>query len=146
MLWVLDEFCNTNKHRRLLLTGIRAASVPGFETREINGKLWANVDLPRVDKDATIGPFPIVGSEVQMEGPIVAYIAFDEGPTGDEEVSRVLNETLNFLIAGVFQGSRGFSNGDSTWAQLRVYLSCAAQSQNACWGSDASRPNSATGL
>jgi hypothetical protein len=107
-LWVIDDLCNINKHRRLVLTGSRAFSA-NFETHIIDGKLWAHGELPIVDKEATLGPFPINnGAKVQMDRNIVAFIAFDEGAYKDMEVSLVLNEMLKYVLKEILPKFRRF--------------------------------------
>jgi hypothetical protein len=59
MLWVLDDLCNINKHRRVLTTEL-CGGPSNLELRLVNGELFAHVDLASIKKDAKIGPFPIV--------------------------------------------------------------------------------------
>jgi|ERR1039458_8216620 hypothetical protein len=98
ILWVMDDFCNINKHRRVLLTMLRGASGTIEETRIIDGKLWLRTELPRVDRDTKIGPFPIVnGGQVQVNTQIIAFVAFDEGAAQNMEVSLCLGGMLNYI-------------------------------------------------
>jgi len=95
-LWVVDEFCNINKHRRVLLTTLVGGSGTIEETRTIDGKLWLRTaDLPRESK---VGPFPIVnGGQVQVDSQILAFIAFDEDVVRGKEVSSHLGAMLNYV-------------------------------------------------
>jgi hypothetical protein len=61
--WVLDKLCNINKHRRILLTGVR----PGLAGY-----------VPGSDQYAIIPPGP-PGSQMNKTLDLVAYIAFEEG-------------------------------------------------------------------
>ncbi len=98
LVWVLDEFCNVNKHRRLLLTMLRGASATIEETRTVDGKLWMRTELPRVNCDSRVGPFPIVdGTHVQVATQVISFVAFDEGAAQGMEVSLALGGILNFV-------------------------------------------------
>ena len=59
-LWILDELANINKHRRLLLTDLRAARVNMTVTPdEAGGGLIAtNVRMPTFQRNAKFEPFP----------------------------------------------------------------------------------------
>jgi len=98
MLWVLDDFCNINKHRRVLLTVLRGGCGTIDETRTVDGKLWIRTELPRVDRDTKVGPFPVVdGAQVQVNAQIIAFLAFDEGAAQGVEVSTCLGEMLKYV-------------------------------------------------
>lgn len=98
ILWVLDDFCNVNKHRRLLLTMLRGASGSIEETRTIDGKVWIRTELSHVEPDAKVGPFPIVeGGRVHVNAPVISFLAFDEGAARGMEVSSRLGAMLNYV-------------------------------------------------
>jgi hypothetical protein len=102
IFWVVDEFSNINKHRRLVLTILRGATGTIDETKIIDGKLWIRTELPRVDQETKVGPFPIVdGTHVQVNSQIIAFIAFDEGAAQGMEVSTCLGGMLNYIANNV---------------------------------------------
>jgi hypothetical protein len=94
ILWVLNEFANINKHRRLLVTVLRAAESK-VEVVTIGGKLFATGTIPRFNDDARIGPFPMVGeNQMQVNTQIVASVTFNEGTATGIEVCTCLNAML----------------------------------------------------
>ena len=98
ILWVMDDLCNINKHRRILLTQLRGASGTIDDRKTINGKLWLHTELPRVDRDTKVGPFPIVnGGQVQVNTQIIVFVAFDEGSAQNIEASNCLGGMLNYV-------------------------------------------------
>jgi hypothetical protein len=104
MLWIIDDLCNINKHRRVLLTHLHGSQAPGdIEIQTVNGELRANVDLVTMKNDAKIGPFPIVngscgpGVQVGTNLHILAFMSFNEGAAQNMEVCLVLNEMLRYL-------------------------------------------------
>ena len=61
LLWIIDDLCNTNKHRRVLLTKMHGGLAPeDTETKIVDGEVWTRVDLSKIKDDTKIGPFPIV--------------------------------------------------------------------------------------
>ncbi len=105
MLAVLDHLCHIDKHRRVLLTHLHGGIAPHeIVTQEIDGQTWAEVDLgAMLDKDAKIGPFPIVdgplgpGIQVDVKPHLLAFIAFGEGAAKDMQVGVVLGGMLRYV-------------------------------------------------
>jgi hypothetical protein len=105
-LWVIDDLCNINKHRRLLVINL-TGGLSDIQPETFNGQLFAPVDFSTLNKDANIGPFPIVpgphgpGLQVEKDIKIVAYIAFNEGAARNLEICSVLNGTLQYINSAV---------------------------------------------
>jgi hypothetical protein len=104
ILWVIDDFCNINKHRRLLLTRMHGAPAPeDTETKIINGEVWVHVDLSKIKDDAKIVPFPVVdgpegpGIEMPMKLNILAFVAFNEGATKGMHVTATMAGILKYI-------------------------------------------------
>jgi hypothetical protein len=106
VLWILNELANTNKHRRLLVTDLRAAEINLTLRPDKSGGIVANLraptlTLPSFKRNAKFRNFPVVnvipGQEVQMDRKIIVCVTFDEGPVQGCEVS----ETLNLLMAHI---------------------------------------------
>jgi hypothetical protein len=114
VLWILDDLCNINKHRRVLLTRLVGGMVDHLETKTVDGVLLANLNISRVKQK--IGPFPIVdavhgpGVQVDVNPQILAYVAFNEGATQDMDVGLVLNELMRFVNSVVFPRFERFFN------------------------------------
>ena len=106
MLWILDDLCNINKHRRVLLTNI-VGGPSDIELKTINGQLLGRVDFTGINRDAKIGPFPIVdgpegrGVRVDVNPNITAYLAFDEGSAQNMDVGFVVSNVLKFVTLTV---------------------------------------------
>ena len=99
-LFVIDDLCNINKHRRILLTSVHGGSVPfdEFQTVDIGGQPMVKIDVSRLNKDAKIGPFPIVdGTKVQVNSQVVAFIAFDEGAVKNMEMTHLMMSMMMFI-------------------------------------------------
>jgi hypothetical protein len=56
MLSVLDDLCNINKHRRVLLTNL-SCGVRDMELKTVDGELFGRIT--RIEDHAKVGPFPI---------------------------------------------------------------------------------------
>jgi hypothetical protein len=98
MLWVIDDLCNINKHRRLLLTHLHGSPRPDdLELRTVKGELWAQVDVTTMKRETKIGPFPIIDGKVHMDAHVIAFLSFDEGAAQNLDVCLVLNELLRFV-------------------------------------------------
>jgi hypothetical protein len=103
-LHVMDDLCNINKHRRVLLTYLHGGIAPkDMESKVVDGDLFAKLDFGHSRKDATIGPFPIIdgpqgpGLKVDMDLHLIAFIAFNEGTTEDMEVGLVSKMILEYV-------------------------------------------------
>lgn len=97
LLWALDKFTNINKHRRVLLTEIKAAPMGDIQVFDIDGELWAHGTLPAVNEDAKLGPYPVSGGQAQVNPKIVAFVGFDEPPAKGKEVGTILNGILRHV-------------------------------------------------
>ena len=90
ILWSVDELTNINKHRRILLTGLMATTVPKENFVIQDGQVWVHHPAGPVqvfDSNTQFGPFPIIDGKVHMDTQIAAAMAFDEGPAKGMEVS-----------------------------------------------------------
>ena len=97
-LWALDYLTNVNKHRRVLLTDMKAAPMgEDIEIVDINGELWWHGNMPSADENTKLGPFPVSGGEVKMDQKILAFIAFNEAPVAGKEVTTFLNGVMRFV-------------------------------------------------
>jgi hypothetical protein len=102
MLWVLDDLCNINKHRRVLLTGLRGGP-SDLELLHINGEVFGRVNLARIKENTDIGPYPIVdgpmglGVRIDVNPNIAVHIAFAEGTIQNLDVGLLLAEMLNYI-------------------------------------------------
>ena len=77
---------------------LRGAGGSIEETRMVDGKLWMRTELPRVDHDSRVGPFPSVdGTHVHVTSQIISFVAFDEGGAEGMEVSLTLGGILNYV-------------------------------------------------
>jgi hypothetical protein len=103
---VIDDLCNINKHRRILLTHLHGGlAPPDFATQETaDGTTWALVDLAAMHQsDAKIGPYPIVdgpqgrGLQMDMRPHIIAFIAFNEGVTQNMNICVVLGRMIEYV-------------------------------------------------
>ena len=104
LLWIADDFCNINKHRRILLTRLHSGAAPeGTKTRVIDGKNWTYTDLAAVASNTKIGPFPIIGGTVKMPMNlhIISFIAFDEGAAKGVEITTVMRGMRDYIRASV---------------------------------------------
>ena len=82
VLQVMDDLCNINKHRRVLLTHLHGGVAPeNMESKIVGGDLFAKLDFALFSKDTKIGPFPIIdgpqgpGLKVDMDLNLIAFIA-----------------------------------------------------------------------
>jgi hypothetical protein len=108
VLWFIDDLCNINKHRRVLLTRMHGGIAPeGTETKIVDGQAWFKTDIAKIQDDAKIGPFPIVngplgtGVQVPMNLHIMAFIAFDEGTAKGKHVTAMLGGVLHYVYEEV---------------------------------------------
>jgi hypothetical protein len=104
VLWVLDDLCNINKHRRVPLTRWSGGIAPdGTETKTIDGQSFIHTDLAAIADNTKIGPFPMIDGRVKMPMNlnIVAFIAFDEGPAKGMEITTVMRGMLEYIHLSV---------------------------------------------
>jgi hypothetical protein len=99
ILWVLNELTNFNKHRRVLLTALRAAR-SNIDVVNIDGELWGSGSIPTFDGDAKIGP-PSSPAEMQMNTQLLACVTFDEGSAKGMEITLCLDEWLKYVLNSV---------------------------------------------
>jgi hypothetical protein len=102
MLWVLDDLCNINKHRRVLLTNLQGGP-SDLELRHIDGEVFGRVNTASIKKGAKIGPHPIIngskgrGIKLDVNPNIAVYMAFDEGVTQNLDIGLVLVKMLRYI-------------------------------------------------
>jgi hypothetical protein len=108
LLWIIDDLCNINKHRRVPLTRMHGGLAPDdTETKIVNGEVWTHVDLSKIKDDARIGPFPIVegsegpGIQVPTNLHVIAFIAFDEGAAKGMHITAVMAGMLEYVYKSV---------------------------------------------
>lgn len=88
-LVVLDKLTNINKHRRLLLTELSSVSV---QRLFISWDAWMKSgggDLSKLAHDTGIGKV-FTAEQVNMQGDLIPFIAFNEGATAGIEVGFAL--------------------------------------------------------
>jgi hypothetical protein len=92
-LWILNEFTNINKHRRILVTVLRGGeSKTNLEIFNIEGEPWTKGPMPSFDENTKLGPFPVnTKGQVEMNVQVFAVVTFDEGPTKGMEITSALN-------------------------------------------------------
>jgi hypothetical protein len=106
-LAILDKLTNINKHRRLLLTELSSFSVQNmFATWDAWMKAGGG-DLSTLAHDTGIGKV-FTAEQVNMQGDVIQFIAFNEGAVKDMEVGFALDAFViyaNILVdrfAGFF--------------------------------------------
>ena len=105
MLWVLDDLCNINQHRRVSITNL-VGGPSAINLQIFNGELFGGVDFPSIRRNAKIGPFPIVDDPrgrgvLDVNPSITAYLAFDEGSTQNMDIGFVISHLLKFVTLTV---------------------------------------------
>jgi hypothetical protein len=106
VLAVIDNLCNINKHRRVIMTMFRGGMAPSdFVTTEIDGQMYGSLNFSTLlNEGAKIGPFPIVdgpqGPGLKMNVPLqlVAFVAFNEGAAQDVEVGFALSILAGYVV------------------------------------------------
>lgn len=100
-LWVIEEFVNINKHRRVLLTMLRSSLTPQMDIFQVGGELIAHLpagaSMPIFDGDAKIDAAPL-SEQMKMNAQLLACVTFDEGPAKGMEVTICMNEWINFVL------------------------------------------------
>lgn len=97
-LLILDEFCNINRHRRLLLT--KAEPIGIFADFSSSFGQTATSFIPVGEQATNIGVSPPMrdGERMYMKGQAVLAVVFDEGTVKGEEVCQCLGR-LGFIIS-----------------------------------------------
>lgn len=101
---VIDDFCNINKHRRILITVLAAhASHTEFISTE-SGRSFQQILSPRYDgAELAVGPIPSrEGEKVEVKGGAAFFVTFNEGAAKGIEVSTVVNQLWHFVDKIVF--------------------------------------------
>jgi hypothetical protein len=91
ILAVLDELANINKHRRVLLTMLRAGQTDKMPTVEIDGELWVKNPPTTLETDTQFRAKRTAANQMEMEGDVFACVTFDEGAAKGMEISYCLN-------------------------------------------------------
>jgi hypothetical protein len=88
ILWLLHEFTNVNKHRRVLIAKLNTVTPPDdFEVEQLaDGTTVAKVNPPVFKTSAKAGPFRVIENEVEMDGNLMAYVVLDEAPVKGFEI------------------------------------------------------------
>lgn len=116
VLFMIDDLCNINKHRRILTTILYGAHAPAdFVTQEIDGQTFGSVSFDSILQQSTkIGPFPMVngpegrGPKVDVPLNLISFIAFDEGPAQRVEVGHTLSIFMGFVVQELNKFERFF--------------------------------------
>lgn len=116
VLYLIDDFTNINKHRRVLLTNFGGGTTPpDFLTYEIDGQKLASVSFDSISKhDAKIGPFPIVdgalgpGPKVDVPLNLISYISMGEGTAQGVEIGVTAKICFGYVIETLSQFERFF--------------------------------------
>ncbi|HXM64218.1 MAG TPA: hypothetical protein VN950_25375 [Terriglobales bacterium] len=106
VLAMIDDFCNINKHRRVLTTIITGGEAPDdFIIQEIDGQLYGSLSFDSVHKKGIkIGPFPMVdgphgrGPKVNVPPKLIAFVAFNEGTAQRVEIGNTLSIFIGYAI------------------------------------------------
>jgi hypothetical protein len=98
-LWILEQFTNINKHRRVLLIVLRTLPVPEGLVTTVDefGVVHAPVNPAFADSDAKVGPVRVVDGKVQMYPPVIGFIGFAEGAPEGNEIWSFLEATVRFV-------------------------------------------------
>lgn len=99
-LWVLDDLCNINKHRRVLLTNL-CCGPSDLQLKRTNGELFGRVT--KIRKSEKVGPFPVVdgprgrGVKIDEDPKIAACVTCNEGAAKDIEISLLMAEMMQYV-------------------------------------------------
>ena len=119
VLFLIDDLCNINKHRRILTTTLYGGQAPSdLVTQEIGGETYGNVSFDSIFKQGTkIGPFPMVdgphGRGPKMDVPLnlISFVAFADGVAQNVEVGHTLGILSGFVIQELASFEKFFSQG-----------------------------------
>jgi len=101
ILAVLNKFSNINKHRRILLTGLKTV-MPMPDLHYVGAQAFATVNPPAIQGNAEFGPFEVFGDEVKVKAQVVAYIAFDEAPAQGFDVYSMIERIADYISTTMF--------------------------------------------
>lgn len=87
-LAILDELCNTNKHRRVLFTALQGGFVGSMETAMKDGIEYVTA-MSNFDRPSTAFDLRVM-RDAKADGRFAAYIAFQEGALKDWELGTTL--------------------------------------------------------
>jgi hypothetical protein len=109
-LWVLHEFTNINKHRRLLVAQVTTSVVPSDPNfiRVINGQAKAVLNPPPAQRHTEFGPFPIIDGKIKVDTQFMAYVTFDETPAKDFEILSFIERIFD-VVAEVIRHCEGIA-------------------------------------
>jgi len=96
---VLDQLCNINKHRRILVTVLAAHySRTTFLSSETGHSVQSTLTPRYPGAELAVGPIPArEGEEMQVEGEANFFVTFNEGITQGMEVAGLMNQLYGFV-------------------------------------------------
>jgi hypothetical protein len=110
-LWMLNEFCNMNKHRRVLGLDL-SVSVPSadFEIEHMpDGSSYARVNpAPKFKSGAKVGPYRIVEGEPEIDHNLMGYVAIQEPPIEGFEVCSLVDKTRDYVRQEILKFDKFF--------------------------------------
>jgi hypothetical protein len=104
-LFILDELTNINKHRRILLAGLKADFVLGRSNlSDLGTHLSIDISFTVVHDDTQI-PAPVAAGQMEMYHQIIASIAFNEGCAQGKRVLELLDAIATYVdgVVGTFE-------------------------------------------
>lgn len=110
-LWVLNQFCNINKHRRALRLDLSvAAPSPDLEVEHMpDGSTYARVNPPPKFKGGTkVGPYRIIEGEPEIDHNLMGYVAIKEPPIEGFEVCSLVDKTRDYVRQEILKFSQFF--------------------------------------
>ncbi len=100
-LRILNDLCNINKHRRIILATLRGGKT-SLMVNEINGELWGHGKIPQFDENTYIGPFPInQEKQVNVNSQVFMCMTFDEGAVKGMEITSTLAGLISEIRTNV---------------------------------------------
>jgi hypothetical protein len=97
IIFTLNELTNINKHRRILLTDLKA-TIADLKVFNINGQIWGYGTLPVADDDAKFGPFAVTGQTVNVDSTLTAFVTFNETKAKGREIASALDGIICYLM------------------------------------------------
>jgi hypothetical protein len=101
-LYILDHLANINKHRRLLI-----ATLGGFSALSLFEQLAKGAGWTGVAHNANPGNV-FTAEQVNMQGDVIPFVAFNEGAVKDMEVGLVTQTYIGLVTQVVEQFDRFF--------------------------------------